>query len=1011
MLSHIVYDFEAAHRKGDVPRLQDYLPSEPAERTTLLSELVRVDLEYRRKRGLPIRVDAYLGPFPDLSRDENLLIELIEAEYRQQSEQGARPLLDQYAQRFPEVAQRLFGTLGQNASVTGLVPEPAPVTVLPTVPGYEVLALLGEGGMGVVYLARHQALDRLVALKMLKVGAQIHAADLQRFRTEAEAVARLQHPHIVQIHAVGECNGLPYFTLEYCAGGSLAKKLGGTPLPVREAAQLATTLAEAIAAAHRRQIVHRDLKPHNVLLTEEGVPKIGDFGLAKKLDAPAQQTHSGAVIGTPSYMAPEQARGERNAAGPLADVYALGAILYELLTGRPPFKAATAWETVCQVVEEEPVPVRRLQPGVPRDLETICLKCLHKDPAKRYAGAAELADDLRRFQEGEPIVARPASLPERTMKWVKRRPALAGLVVALVLLVLWLAAGLAGMTWALVRADRAERLAREDEARAAAAERQAQTDKRRAEEEAANARAVNDFLNDLLGQADIANQSNRGGVKERDPNIGIRDLLGWAAKQIEWRLADQPLTEAALRLTIGTTYRALGHYAEAQPHLERSLGLRSARLGPKHPDTLISKNNLALLYHDQGKYDQAESLYQEALAAQNAARGPDDPNTLTYQNNLAKLYLDRGKLDQAEPLLKAVLDARLRHAQLGPNHPFTVLGQNNLAEVYRQQKKYDQAEPLLKAALVACARSAQLGPDHPYSQMSKINLALVYHDQGQYDRAEPLYREVLDAPTATKEPDRPDILTCKNNLGMLYLDRGQHEEAEPLLQAVLDARRAKLPPDHPLTLLSEHHLAKAYQAAGKRDQALSLFRQAAEGVEKRKFQHGQTGRIITDLSACYEELRQFAEAESWRRKWLAVVKERDGATSPAYAAELLPLGLNLLLQQKTKEAEAVLQSCLALRREKEPEAWTTFETQSLLGTVLLVQKRYAEAEPLLLQGYEGMKQRETTIPSGIRQLRLMQALERLVRLYELTGQKDRADAWRQKLGTGSSEPRRDEPPG
>jgi len=290
--------------------------------------------------------------------------------------------------------------------------------------------------MGVVYKARHQKLNRLVALKMILAGSHAGAADLARFQTEAEAIARLQHPNIVQVHEIGEHEGKPFFSLEFCGGGSLAQKLGGTPLPAREAAELLETLARAMQAAHDQDIIHRDLKPANVLLTKKGVPKITDFGLAKKLDE-AAQTQSGAVMGTPSYMAPEQAAGESSVVGPLADVYTLGAILNECLTGRPPFKAATSLETILQVTMDEPVPPSQLQSKTPKDLETICLKCLQKKPEKRYDTATHLADDLGRFLRGEPIHARPVGRVERCWRWCRRNPvvtALLGTVAATLIL-------------------------------------------------------------------------------------------------------------------------------------------------------------------------------------------------------------------------------------------------------------------------------------------------------------------------------------------------------------------------------------------------------------------------------------------------------------------------------------------------------------------------------------------------------------------------------------------------
>jgi hypothetical protein len=281
------------------------------------------------------------------------------------------------------------------------------------------------------------------------------AEERARFHAEAEAVARLSHPHVVQIHEVGEHQGLPYFSLEFCPGGSLADKLGGTPWEAAPAAALVQTLARAVQAAHRAGVVHRDLKPANVLLTEDGEPKVTDFGLAKRL-GDAGRTRTGAVMGTPSYMAPEQAGGNRDV-GPAADVYALGAILYELLTGRPPFRGATSLDTVLQVLSDEPVPVRRLQPKVPRDLETVCHKCLHKDPTRRYASAQALAEDLARFGAGEPIVARPVGPLGRLAKWIKRRPGMAALWAAVVLVGL---AGLGSFAWAYGQALRERNEAR-----------------------------------------------------------------------------------------------------------------------------------------------------------------------------------------------------------------------------------------------------------------------------------------------------------------------------------------------------------------------------------------------------------------------------------------------------------------------------------------------------------------------------------------------------------------------
>jgi tRNA A-37 threonylcarbamoyl transferase component Bud32 len=338
---------------------------------------------------------------------------------------------------------------------------------IPEIPGYDCLEEIGRGAMGVVYKARQEGLNRPVALKMLLAGEYAGAEQRSRFRCEAEAVARLSHPHVVQVYEIGECAGRPFLAMEYVGGGTLAQRLGGTPLPAREAAALVETLARAVQAAHAAGIVHRDLKPGNVLLLPDGTPKVSDFGLAKRLDGEAGHTATGAVVGTPSYMAPEQAAGEGKRVGPAADVYALGAILYECLTGRPPFRAAAPMETILQVIADEPVSPRRLQPALPRDLETICLRCLEKDPARRYDSAAALAEDLRRFQAGEPIRARAVGPLERLAKWGRRHPARAavGLLLGLVLVVGGLGGG---VLWLWLRAEFA--LKRELEAKQREAE-------------------------------------------------------------------------------------------------------------------------------------------------------------------------------------------------------------------------------------------------------------------------------------------------------------------------------------------------------------------------------------------------------------------------------------------------------------------------------------------------------------------------------------------------------------
>jgi tetratricopeptide (TPR) repeat protein len=318
---------------------------------------------------------------------------------------------------------------------------------LPTLPGYEILVEVGRGGMGVVYKAQQSPLKRLVALKMILTGLHADSLARKRFLIEAEAIARLQHPNIVQVHELGEHDGKPFLALEFIEGGNLLRKIAGKPQPERDAAQLMEALARAVHYTHERGILHRDLKPNNVLLTAEGAPKITDFGLAKLVDADSKLSRSQAFLGTPSYMAPEQAAGDSKRVGATADVYSLGAIFYELLTGRPPFHGATPLSTMEQARNQDPVPPRRLRPSISRDLETICLKCLEKEPGKRYASAEALADDLRRFSQGDAIRARPMTTSQRWWRAVRSRPAHIGWSLAAVGMV-----GLVLFAWSYTRA-------------------------------------------------------------------------------------------------------------------------------------------------------------------------------------------------------------------------------------------------------------------------------------------------------------------------------------------------------------------------------------------------------------------------------------------------------------------------------------------------------------------------------------------------------------------------------
>jgi serine/threonine protein kinase/formylglycine-generating enzyme required for sulfatase activity len=416
----------------------------------------------------------------------------------------------------------------------------------PEAPGYEILGVLGHGGMGVVYRARQLKANRLVALKMIRAIDNATPQDRLRFQIETEAVARLQHPHVVQLYEAGEVRGQPYFSLEFCDGGTLSeqwKKQRPTP---REAAELIEALARAMHYAHLRGVVHRDLKPGNVLLTgPERVAKITDFGLAKRIDAEARDvSQSGAIMGTAAYMAPEQAAGKVRDTGPAADVYALGALLYECLTGPPPFEGPQH-VVLASVLNDEPVPPSRSGAKIPADLETICLKCLSKEPARRYGSAEELANDLRRYQAGEPIRARPAGWLEQVAKWVRRRPAAAALlgVILLALVVLSILSG------NLVVAKNDAETKRKD----------AENKEQQAQREADKATKARDLLVSIFKLSEQDIQSG---------NITARQILAQAQKRIPVEFGDQPELRADLLAAIDDVNRSINRTIPAAMVLE-----------------------------------------------------------------------------------------------------------------------------------------------------------------------------------------------------------------------------------------------------------------------------------------------------------------------------------------------------------------------------------------------------------------------------------------------------------
>jgi serine/threonine protein kinase/tetratricopeptide (TPR) repeat protein len=835
---------------------------------------------------------------------------------------------------------------------------------------YRLLEPIGEGGMGIVYLARQeQPVRREVALKVIKPGMDTRQV-IARFESERRALALMDHLHIARVLDAGATDGgRPYFVMELVRGVPITEYCDQEGLSIPERLRLFIPVCQAVQHAHQKGIIHRDLKPSNVLVTlVDGapVPKVIDFGLAKatglKLTEKTAFTGLAQLIGSPLYMSPEQAEPTRSDLDTRSDIYSLGVVLYELLTGRTPFDPETLRSlsfdelrgtirevdpprpslrlgalgaTLTDIAARRGCDPRRLVRQVRGELDWIVMKAIEKGRDRRYDTAYDLARDIQRCLRNEPLEAGPPGMAYRLRKIARRHrvylmtaAAFAGLLIV----------GASLCAWQALRAT--------------AAERRAERAAREAEAEAAVARAVNDFLRkDLLDQSTAEGQSSPSVVPR--PDLTVRAALDRAASSVRKRFADQPLVEAAIRSTIGNAYHALGEYAAARPHLERARALYLRERGPAHPETLAVTGALGRLHQARGELAEAEALFSEARKCCLARLGEAHPETPVALANMAELVKAQGRLAKAERLMKRALDGYRRTR--GPDQPGTLAATNDLAMIYKTQGRLSEAESLVRVALEGRRRT--LGDGHPQTLSALSNLGMLLKDQGRLAAAEPLLTAALEGCRRAMGEDHPQTLTEASNLASLYLAQGRTAEAEPLFARALEGRRRVLGECHPDTLAGLYHSALLRKKCGRLAEAEPLLVEFLNHV-------GPDDRSGDRLDRLSHALSLLGDV-------------RMGLGRPA-------------------EAELDLRRSLEIRERTHPGDWSTERIRSLLGSCLSGQGWFAKAEPVLLKAHAGLEAQTAKMPPA--KACLEESVNRIIKHYEDWGKPEEAVPWRERLG-------------
>jgi serine/threonine protein kinase len=856
---------------------------------------------------------------------------------------------------------------------------------------YKLRQKIGEGGMGTVWMADQlEPIKRKVALKLIRADRGQSKTILARFEAERQAIALMDHPHIAKLLDAGETpptylggSPTPYFVMELVEGIPLNQYCDQHRLTIPERLNLFIQICSAVQHAHQKGIIHRDLKPSNILVeSHEGkpVPKIIDFGLAKattgmQLTERSLFTGFGMVMGTPLYMAPEQASFNAIDIDTRADVYALGVILYELLTGTTPITSETlkkaSLDEILRLIREQEAPTpssrfsssehapsvaanRQIEPAklsrlIRSELDWIVMKSLSKDRNQRYESAHAFARDIERFLNHEPVQAGPPSATYRLKKFLRRHR---GPVIAASLVLLALVGGVIGTTLGLLEARRQAENARGQEAeairqaeiaraeteakeearaeeakqRALAEERliQVAVEKQRADEEKRIASAVNDFLqNKLLAQADTTTQANQmlrvgASAGEAKFNPTIRELLDRAAKElapekIEANFPNQPLVQGQILKTLGVTYYGIGEATTAIEFLSRALQLQRKSQGPDHIDTLLCMNNLAVAYLYASKLDKALPLLEEVSELLKDKLGPEHTSTLNARNNLAMGYRDFGETKKALLILEELYN--LTETKLGPNHPETFINMLNLTILYADVGKYDEAFRLSEKTFNRMKTT--LGPDHPNTLTAMNHLAMGYQTTGRFDKALALFEEILNLRKAKLGADHPSTLDSMNNLAAGYRATGKLDLALPLFEESLKLRKAKLGADHPDTIQSMNNLAEGYYATGKLELALPLFEEILK-YRKAKLgaDHPSTLNNMNNLAAGYRVTGKLDLALPLYEEALKLRKAKLGADHPDTLISMNNLAEGYRAAKKLDLALPLLEETLKLRKAK-----------------------------------------------------------------------------------------------